>query len=35
MTLCLECDRYYQGSFAAHYWYAHRKREDESEREGW
>lgn len=35
MTLCLECDRWYQGSYSAHYWFAHRKREQESEGESW
>ena len=31
MTLCFECERFYMGSYGAHYWYAHRKKENESE----
>jgi hypothetical protein len=33
MTLCLECDRWYAGSYWAHIYYAHK--ENESERESW
>jgi hypothetical protein len=32
MTLCLECDRWYAGSYWAHIYYAHK---DESERESY
>lgn len=34
MTLCLECDRWYAGSYGAHLRFAHQK-ESESEREGY
>ena len=32
MTLCLECDRWYAGSYVAHIYYAHK---EESEGESW
>ena len=35
MNLCMECDRYYMGSFGAHWRFAHHKREQESEGEGY
>ena len=35
MNLCLECDRYYLGSYGAHLRFAHYGKENESEREGY
>ena len=34
-NFCISCERYYFGSYGAHWRFAHHKRENESEREGY
>ena len=35
-NFCIECERYYFGSYGAHWRFAHQKeKENESEREGY
>ena len=34
-NFCISCERYYFGSYGAHWRFAHHKREDESEGESW
>ena len=34
-NFCIECERYYFGSYGAHARFAHFKKENESEREGY
>lgn len=33
MEFCIECERYYFGSYGAHWRFAHNKKEKESESE--